>query len=242
MDIINYFILFISACIGGSLIFLFKENQNKRLKLLLSFSGAYLFSITVLHLLPEVYEGGNHIIGVFILIGFAFQILLEQFSEGIEHGHIHIHAHDHKHTFPWGIMISLSLHAFLEGMPLIDHQENHIDEPLLYGIALHHIPAAFALTSVLAGHHLRKEKIIMFLIIFAFMTPMGSVFAQFLQANASESLSQYFNYMMGIVIGIFLHISTTILFESNVDHRFNFYKMIAIVFGAGIALLNFFIH
>jgi zinc transporter ZupT len=242
MDILNYFILFFSACLGGSLIFLFKENQNKRLKLLLSFSGAYLFSITVLHLLPEVYEGGNHSIGVFILIGFAFQILLEQFSEGIEHGHIHIHANNHQHSFPWGIMISLSLHAFLEGMPLIDHQENHVDEPLLYGIALHHIPAAFALTSVLAGHHLKKTKIFLFLMIFALMTPMGSVFAQFLQANTSENLSQYFNYMMGIVIGIFLHISTTILFESNVDHRFNFYKMIAIVLGASIALLNFFLH
>jgi uncharacterized membrane protein YadS len=48
--------------------------------------------------------------------------------------------------------------------------------------------------------------------------------------------------MMATVIGIFLHISTTILFESNVDHRFNFYKMIAIIIGAGIAVLNFLLH
>lgn len=242
MDIINNLVLFLSACLGGSMIFLFKENQNKRLKLLLSFSGAYLFSITVLHLLPDVYEIHDQTIGVFILIGFAFQIFLEQFSEGIEHGHIHVHKNEHSPAFPWGIMLSLSLHAFLEGMPLVSHSDHHVDEPLLYGIALHHIPAAFALTSVLAGHQITKSKIFFYLAIFAMMTPLGSFFAQYLQSNTTENLSQYFNYMMGIVIGIFLHISTTILFESNVDHRFNFYKMIAIVLGASIALLNFFLH
>jgi hypothetical protein len=44
--------------------------------------------------------------------------------------------------------------------------------------------------------------------------------------------------IMAIVIGIFLHISTTILFESSSNHRFNFMKMVVIVIGglAGILL------
>lgn len=242
MDILNSLILFLSAILGGSLIFLFKENQNRKLKLVLSFSGAYLFSITVLHLLPEVYSVSNHYIGLYILIGFAFQIILEQFSEGIEHGHIHLHDHHHNKAFPWGIMLSLSLHAFLEGMPLVNHQDSHVDEPLLYGIALHHIPAAFALTSVLKGSHLSRTKILVFLMLFALMTPMGSFTANWMQEMSTENLNVYFNNMMGIVIGIFLHISTTILFESNVDHRFNLYKTIAIILGAGIAVMNFFLH
>ena len=37
--------------------------------------------------------------------------------------------------------------------------------------------------------------------------------------------------MMAVVIGIFLHISTTILFESNNDHRFNLYKLGIILIG-----------
>ena len=41
---------------------------------------------------------------------------------------------------------------------------------------------------------------------------------------------------MALVIGIFLHISTTILFESSEEHRFNYYKLITILLGAGLAL------
>ncbi len=239
MDLIDYIILFVSAFAGGSLIFLIKTNLNKKLKLLLSFSGAYLFSITVLHLLPDVYASGDSYVGLFILAGFGFQIFLEQFSEGIEHGHIHSHSHQHV-VFPFGIMISLSLHAFLEGMPLVDISSHHEHEhTLLYGIALHHIPAAFALTSVLAQHKIKTPTVLLFLALFAAMTPLGSITSGFIQHNAIGELSNYFNYMMGIVIGIFLHISTTILFESNVDHRFNFYKMIAIIVGASIAIINF---
>lgn len=239
MEIKEYSLLFLSAFIGGSLIFLIKNDLSKKLKLLLSFSGAYLFSITVLHLLPDVYSANDSNVGLFILIGFGFQILLEQFSEGIEHGHIHVHKHHHA-AFPWGIMLSLSLHAFLEGMPLVSiNQQSEHEHTLLYGIALHHIPAAFALTSVLYQSNVKKTMVIVLLIIFAAMTPLGSISSHYLQAQSIGVIANYFHYIMGIVIGIFLHISTTILFESNVDHRFNFYKMIAIILGASIAIANF---
>ncbi len=242
MELIDYIILFVSAFLGGSLIFLIKTNLNKKLKLLLSFSGAYLFSITVLHLLPDVYSTGDSYVGLFILAGFGFQIFLEQFSEGIEHGHIHVHQH-HGMAFPFGIMISLSLHAFLEGMPLVDISGGtHHEHTLLYGIALHHIPAAFALTSVLYQSHVKKIHVIIMLVLFAAMTPLGSLTSNILQNQSIGMISNYFHYMMGIVIGIFLHISTTILFESNVDHRFNFYKMIAIIIGASLAVINFLIN
>ena len=116
----SYFIIILlglCALLGGFAVFFIKENSTTKLKLILSFSGAYLFAITVLHLLPDVYESDQtHLIGLFILGGFVLQILLEQFSQGIEHGHIH--AHNHQTSFPWGIMLSLCLHAFLEGMPL----------------------------------------------------------------------------------------------------------------------------
>lgn len=242
MEIIDYIILFSSAFLGGSLIFLIKNDLNKKLKLLLSFSGAYLFSITVLHLLPDVYSSGDPYVGLFILAGFGFQIFLEQYSEGIEHGHIHVHKH-HGAAFPFGIMISLSLHAFLEGMPLVNISGgNDHGHTLLYGIALHHIPAAFALTSVLYQSNIKKHQVILMLILFAAMTPMGSLTSNYLQSESIGTISNYFNYMMGIVIGIFLHISTTILFESNVDHRFNFFKIIAIIIGASLAVLNFILN
>jgi zinc transporter ZupT len=237
----HFFMLFLAALAGGSLVFFIKKDQAKRLKLLLSFSGAYLFAITALHLLPEVYEGGGEYIGLYILLGFGFQILLEQFSEGIEHGHIHAHTH-HQNLFPWGIIISLSIHAFLEGMPLIGSGTPNQNNALVYGIALHHIPAAFALASVLSINKVEKLTIWLLLVLFALMTPAGALFSLVLHEGMLIDLSHYFQNIMAVVIGIFLHISTTILFESNVDHRFNRQKMMAIVVGAGIAIANSLLH
>ncbi len=237
MSYFNLFLLFFCAFAGGLATFFFKNDQSKNLKLVLSFSGAYLFSITVLHLLPDVYENGNHTVGIFIMIGFAFQIILEQFSQGIEHGHIHYH-NKQSNTFPIGIIISLSIHAFLEGMPLALNSTS----PLVYGIALHHIPASFALASILQQNKISKTNIVFLLLLFAIMTPLGLFASSELSNGTIENISVYFDLIMAVVIGMFLHISTTILFESSVDHRFNLYKIIAILIGGGIALGTFIFH
>src|SRR5690606_29342023 len=150
-------ILFISAFVSGIAVFFVKRDNTNALKLILSFSGAYLFSITVLHLIPHVYHTHstpNETIGLFVLLGFLFQLVLEQYSHGIEYGHIH-HSQKAGGIFPLGIMLSLCLHALLEGMPLASGHQG----ALTFGIALHHIPAAFALGSLLLNTLLPKKKI-----------------------------------------------------------------------------------
>ncbi len=235
MEIWKLCVLFFCAFLGGTAIFLVKSDKSKLLKLILSFSGAYLFAITVLHLIPDAYSGPDKAqIGIFILVGFLLQVFLEQFSEGVEHGHIHKH-HD-GHVFPFGIMISLCLHAFLEGMPLAKEQHNE----LIFGISLHHIPAAFALASILMQNHFKKGSILLYLIIFAVMAPLGFYVSVGLSNGSIGGVDAYFNKIMGIVIGIFLHISTTILFESSADHKINTRKMLAVLLGIGVALIGFF--
>jgi zinc and cadmium transporter len=234
MDLWKVIVLFLGAFSGGIAVFLFKGNNQQSLKLILSFSGAFLFGITVLHLIPDAYHGNDNYVGVFILIGFLFQIVLEQFSEGIEHGHIHKPDHDHI-AFPLGILISLCIHAFLEGMPLAEGHQNQ----LVYGIALHHVPASFALATVLLASKQSKSKTVFFVVLFAIMAPAGYFFSNELSVGGIGNLQHYFNRIMGIVIGIFLHISTTILFESSSDHKFTVRKMVAVLLGVGIALIGF---
>ena len=235
MEVWKILILFFCAFFGGLSIFLVKSDKSQLLKLILSFSGAYLFAITVLHLIPDAYSGPDHAeIGIYIVIGFLLQILLEQFSEGVEHGHIH--KHNDTRIFPYGIMISLCLHAFLEGMPLAKDQHNE----LIFGIALHHIPAAFALASILMQNHFKKQSILMYLVLFAVMAPLGFYVSFGLSNGTIGGVEAYFNKIMGIVIGIFLHISTTILFESSADHKINTRKMVAVLLGIGVALIGFF--
>ena len=47
------------------------------------------------------------------------------------------------------------------------------------------------------------------------MTPLGLY-----SGHLFSQMAIYSNEIMAIVIGIFLHISTTILFESSEDHKF----------------------
>jgi zinc and cadmium transporter len=235
MEIWKTLVLFLCAFLGGATIFLVKSDKSQLLKLILSFSGAYLFAITVLHLIPDAYSGSDHYqIGIFILIGFLLQIFLEQFSEGVEHGHIH--KHGEGQIFPYGIMISLCLHAFLEGMPLAKDHHNE----LIFGIALHHIPAAFALASILVQNRFKPGNTLFYIGLFALMAPLGFYVSVGISNGSIGGVEAYFNKIMGIVIGIFLHISTTILFESSVDHKVSKRKMMAVLLGISIALIGYY--
>lgn len=237
MEYWKLILLFSSCFFGGISIFFFRSDTSRQLKLILSFSGAYLFGISVLHLIPDVYQSGKPFIGLYVLGGFLFQVILEQFSEGIEHGHIHKPSHEH-YIFPWGIMLSLCLHAFLEGMPLAGKQQNE----LLFGIALHHIPAAFALTSVLIQSNISKRAVIILLVVFSIMSPSGYMLSEGLSNGSIGSINKWFDEIMAVVIGIFLHISTTILFESGVDHHFNRKKLLAVLAGTAMAVLSLFVY
>lgn len=229
----------IIAVFGAGLFFyMFKSLNQQYLKLSLAFTGAYLFAISLVHLIPGVYNSDINDIGYYILAGFFIQLILEHISEGIEHGHIHVHTH-HGNTFPLAMMAGLCIHSFLEGMPLagtyVDHGHSH---SLLTGIILHHLPVAFALVSMLSQSGIKKKWVLINLGVFALMAPAGALFTNIISHTELLNLSSYFNQIMAVVIGIFLHISTTILFESGSNHRFNLYKLTVILLGAALAILT----
>ncbi|WP_152287658.1 ZIP family metal transporter [Flavicella marina] len=230
-----YLLLISSVIIGAVIVGLFKPQQNS-VRLLLSFSGAYLLAITVLHLLPEVFSSEIDIhghgqiaadkIGIFILSGILIQSILESFSKGAEHGHIHLHSHSKK--FPWLLFVSLSLHALSEGIP-IGYQE---DSELLWAIVVHKIPISIVLATFLFNSELPKSYGYLFILLFALMSPIGLF--------TSEKIDLFMDYhkqITGFTIGIFLHISTIILFESSKDHKFNYSKFVAILLGMFVAFI-----
>lgn len=223
----NYVILFLSVVIGAALVYVYKPNQ-KGLRLLLAFSGAYLLAITVLHLLPEVYESsklGNGI-GLLILFGILLQSILESFSKGIEHGHSHLKGQ--KGTFHFVFFGSLCIHSLLEGMPVLSSNES-----LVWAIAIHKLPIAIVLTTFFIQKELPKLSIVLALLVFALMSPLGTFVGDKL-----EILDKYMSEITAVVIGIFLHISTVILFESAENHKFNVKKFGVIVLGFLLSYLS----
>ena len=221
------YILLIASVLFGVLLVLFLKPNKKIIQLLLAFSGAYLLSVAILHLLPEVYIASNDtkLVGICILLGIILQSILESFSKGAEHGHIHIHS-DGK-NFPTLLFVSLCIHALSEGLPI-----NHEGENLLWAIIVHKIPIAIVLTSYLIHAKFSKTTIIVFLSIFAFMSPIGVLLSEELQLFKDNIME-----ITAVIIGVFLHISTVILFESSENHKFNLQKFLAIL--AGIILTVF---
>ncbi len=242
MNLMEAFLIFGTAMVSGLLFFMLKWNSTK-LKLLLSFSGAYLFAITVLHLIPEIYTHHNHLIGIYLLGGFFLQLILDYLSHGIEHGHIHPHhQHGHKASIPFSMMLGLCIHAFFEGMPIGGTHNEHVSEMLVFGIIIHNIPIALALMSLLIESGNNKFRSMIMLGIFALMTPLGMMLSMYLNHSQMVDLNDYYQKIMAVVIGIFLHISTTILFESSENHKFNFQKFGAIIAGTLLALGMVFLY
>jgi len=56
MPLFAYFLLWFTVMVSGISVFFFSGMKARALKLLLAFSGAYLFALCVLHLIPEVYR------------------------------------------------------------------------------------------------------------------------------------------------------------------------------------------
>ncbi len=71
--------------------------------------------------------------------------------------------------------------------------------------------------------------------LFAVMAPLG------MAISSHSHLGDYSRELMAFVIGIFMHISTTILFEASDAHKFNVAKLGAIVLGTTLGYLSVFL-
>jgi zinc transporter ZupT len=224
-------------------------KQNS-LRLLLAFSAAYLFAVSIIHLLPEAFGHSEHgetvvnnikLTGLFIVLGFCMQLIIDTFSTGIEHGHVHLHSNECHDHLPYGIIIGLMLHSFLEGLPIYNLNASGdapaINHQLIYGLVLHNIPISIAFVLLLKEHKTKQGSILFLLIGFSLMTPLGYLFSYALQSFGLQNYHVYSQAAFALVIGIFLHISTAILFETSEQHKYNIAKVIMMLSGIVLAYI-----
>ncbi|MBX2914330.1 MAG: ZIP family metal transporter [Cyclobacteriaceae bacterium] len=242
-------VLFFTPLLAGLMVYLVPTAKGNSFKLLLVFAGSYLFAITVTHILPELYRQHYEVklIGLFVLAGFFLQQFLEYFTSGVEHGHIHSHDHTHNHhghthkhhtVSALVLLFALCIHAFLEGSMLaqpVTMGFGYDVNAVLLGIALHRAPAAFALMTVLAIQLHAKRKALPHLIVFSIAAPAGLLISSYFVESKLLTETGLI-YLYALVCGNFLHISTTIVFESSPEHRFNIWKLGVAVIGALVAV------
>ena len=230
--------LMASVLCGGVIVSYFNAiNNSKMIKLALAFSGGFLLAIIFQHLLPDIYHTGAEHVGIYILIGFLIQLILEYFSGGIEHGHVHVHK---GQSLPWALFISLSVHSIIEGLPLgnqyagIISDHHHVHESLFWGIIFHQIPVSIALMTLLMNTKLSLLYSWLFLLLFGLMTPIGAVLGL---KFTPDQFGLDLHIILAVVVGMFLHISTTIIFETSENHKFNFLKLVSILVGCALAMI-----
>lgn len=278
----EYLILLSSIVLGAVVVFAFRLHEPRHVKILNSFTGAFLLTLTLLHLLPELYhehdhgrpgvsthaDGAQHphvhdeshvhdepdsappgaadshshveryalLLGALMLAGFFVQLALDFISMGIEHGHSH-HLHGHA---PYGVVAGLCIHAFVEALALGNPLTTYNPESrqlLLLSIVVHNFPVSIALLGLLLHWGMSRKGAIGVLVLFAAMAPIG----MFLSGHFAW-LADHSRELMAIVIGIFMHISTTILFESGEAHKIHKGKLFAILLGTALGVGTVMLH
>ena len=249
--------------LGGVVLEILGNRAIKNLNLILAFGGSYIMGLLFLHLVPEAYSYYStiNIAGIFVLVGFLVQTLLEYISMGLEHAHVHLEGHcvdhDHGKGIPTAAIFSLCVHALLESMPLAEgaglehhvhtmgqmhvHPTMAIGSPLFIGLALHKLPVALILMGFMKSTETRAIQRWGMLVLFGLMPLIGMWIYDAIIISSIEipgGVRTFMAAVNGLVIGILLHVATTVLFEAGEGHRFNLMKLGAIIIGLAIAYLT----
>lgn len=224
------FLLILSVIIGV-LLGKFFGQQKKLAKFILILSAGFLITICLNEIFPEVYLSEKPHIAFFVIAGVLLQMILEILTKGFEHGHIHHHSEEG--ILPVTLMFGLFIHAFIEGIPLAN--ESTVWSPFLQAILIHNIPISFILGAFLFQNKKFSTTSWIIIILFALASPLGMYLGQYLNPD-------YPVYFLAIVAGIFLHISSVIIFESNKNHNIDWVKISAVILGIGAAFALHFFH
>lgn len=240
--LLSNLLLFLVTFAAGALALSFKLIDEKRMNLLLAFSGSFLLSITFLHLIPETVEEKGHAAGMYLLAGFFLQLLIQRFTHGVEHGHSHIHEHDHRIPL-FSILAGLAVHAFMEGLPLgFNYRRPNTDTALYMAVAAHKLPEIMLAATIIKSVYHKSGKSILLLLLFSLCTPAASMIASFF-GTRYYAISNIVSVLIPIVAGAFIHIATTIFFESGTrQHMLTWQKICVILAGVALGTITLLNH
>ncbi len=262
-----FFSLLASVLLTGLITFLFTDKIQSRSKYINTFSAAVVAALIFVHILPEIYEVRSFWIGFALMIGMIFQLVLEKITKGIEHGHVHSHSHSVNHkSILWGLMIGLGIHSLVEGAPIFmsneelatsevhhhmggddhghshegeaNHQDSVQDGTFVTAILFHKVPVSIVFSLFLLSVGVKKWKFFGFILIFAFMTPLGGLLGKLL--SNVEGMNLYTSYFMAFSTGMLLHIITAILFEHSHSKKESNAHLLITTLGVTLGTLIFY--
>ncbi len=208
--LISTFLISLIGFAGILILFLKEEFLNKILLILVSFAAGALIGAAFFHLIPKaieeagIGEGSLLKIFLFLIFGFCLFFILEQFIEWHHHHNIH---HPEIKSFSYLILISDSIHNFIDG--LIIAASFVVSIPLgistSLAVALHEIPQEIGDFSVLIYGGFNKTKALFF----NFLSALGAILGGIIGFFLSEKIGNSIIFLLPFAAGNFIYIASS---------------------------------
>ncbi len=225
---------------SGVLVLFSREKLDKILLVLVSFSAGALIGAAFFHLLPEAISeaGEDKILNLFfsLIVGFCAFFILEQF---IGWHHHHEKEHPEIKSFSYLILISDSIHNFLDGLVIAVSFLSGVKIGIVTTLAvtLHEIPQEIGDLGVLIYGGLKKSKAFLYNFLSAIVAILGGIVGFFL----SESIGERIIYLLPFTAGNFIYIACSDLIpeiKQKLNKRESFLHFLVFLLGLGLMLLT----
>lgn len=185
--------LFIVSSIG-LILYVFRTISKKFLHLLIALWAGTMFSVALVHILPEAMETSKIAIYSFVW-GFLMMYLFEELLTPHHHDHTHLdHTHEDPHEHLEHIIIvswiAISIHTIFDGLWIRAGfaLSESLGMGILGSVAIHQIPVSLSVASLLRESHFSKKIQIWMMIIFSSTAPCGFILADTFVSHISNEI------------------------------------------------------
>lgn len=188
----------------GVLTLFFKESFiRKALLFLVAFSAGALLGSAFLHLIPEAIEESGASVLMFALLGFSLFFVLEQFISW-HHCHKTEHASHSKKPFSYLILISDSIHNFIDGLVIAASfiASAPLGVATSLAVALHEIPQEVGDFGILLYGGFKKGKALMLNFLSGLVAVAGGIIGFLLLDKISTA------FLLSFAAGNFIYIAS----------------------------------
>jgi ZIP family zinc transporter/zinc and cadmium transporter len=202
MEIIYSLIAASTAMAGALIVLTFHKWSERNSFLIINFAAGVMLTLTFAHLIPEGLELNSNTM-IYALAGFLFMFFL-QFVVLFHPCHDH-ECHTHTHVTS---VVGLSLHSILDGLMIAVGFEANAELGILTTLAilLHKLPDGITISGILLHKGVSKNKILLFSILTALFTPLGTVLGLYLFKGMSLHMLGAF---LGITSGSFIFLAAS---------------------------------
>jgi len=196
------FLIFGTAAIGG-LTPVLRPATRRSDGFIFSFGSGILLGTAFLHMMPEAATLLGEGAGLALLTGFLTVLIVEKF--------VMVHPCEemgcHFHHLGISAYIGISLHSLVDGLALgASLTDPRLSLVVFTAIIIHKIPYAFSLGSLLClGNH-TKGRLVVMILAFSLLTPLGAVATYLLARGLPDAM---LGAALGFSAGNFLFIATS---------------------------------